>query len=193
MLVNSLVFFVCGSFGWTFAEYALHNWYGHKAKGKNEFSREHLAHHANTEYFAANWKKALATIKVSPLLFIIMVYLSGFIYGSIFMLGFLLTYVTYEVIHRRIHTHAPKNAYARFIRKHHAYHHFSNPRYNHGVTVPIWDFVFGTFRKAEVIRIPETNIMRWLLDEKGNIKPEYSKDYELMIKKDLNKKKILSI
>ena len=35
--------FVAGLLAWTFAEYAIHNWYGHLGKGRNEFSREHLA------------------------------------------------------------------------------------------------------------------------------------------------------
>jgi hypothetical protein len=100
MLIKSLIYIVGGSLFWSFSEYALHNWYGHKAKGKNEFSREHLAHHADTSYFAANWKKALATVKVSPFIFVIMSYLTGLFYGSIFTAGFLLTYFTYELIHR---------------------------------------------------------------------------------------------
>jgi 4-hydroxysphinganine ceramide fatty acyl 2-hydroxylase len=190
MLIKSLIYIVGGSLFWSFSEYALHNWYGHKAKGKNEFSREHLAHHADTSYFAANWKKALATVKVSPFIFVIMSYLSGLFYGSLFTAGFLLTYFTYELIHRRIHTHAPSNAYSRFIRKHHASHHFSNPRYNHGVTSPVWDILFGTFKKYEIIRVPENNAMRWLFDENDNIKAEYRKDYELIPKKSLVAEKI---
>lgn len=184
MLINSLIFFIFGCLAWTFAEYALHNWYGHKAKGKNEFSREHLAHHTNTSYFASDWKKAIATVKIVPFIFIAISYFSGLLYGSIFTFGFLLMYSTYEIIHRRIHTHEPKNFYSKFIRKHHAYHHFSNPRYNHGVTSPIWDFVFGTYKKAEIIKIPENNIMKWLLNENGEIKTQYSEEYQL-IKKNI--------
>jgi sterol desaturase/sphingolipid hydroxylase (fatty acid hydroxylase superfamily) len=185
MLIKSLIFFISGGFLWTFSEYALHNWYGHKAKGKNEFSREHLAHHADTSYFAANWKKALATVKVSPFIFVFMSLLNGLLFGSIFTAGFLVTYLTYEAIHRRIHTHAPHNFYSRFIRKHHAYHHFANPRYNHGVTSPAWDLVFGTYKSHGIIRVPENNAMKWLFDENNNIRPEYSRDYQLIPKKSL--------
>lgn len=187
MLIKSLIFFISGGFAWTFAEYALHNWYGHKAKGKNEFSREHLNHHTDTSYFAASWKKALATIKMSPILFILVSFFSGLFYGSFFTVGFLIAYLSYEILHRRIHTHEPKNFYSKFVRKHHSYHHFSNPRYNHGVTTPFWDIVFGTYKKAELIRIPENNAMKWLFDESGNIKNEYNKDYELLKKRDLSK------
>jgi sterol desaturase/sphingolipid hydroxylase (fatty acid hydroxylase superfamily) len=186
MLTKSLIFFILGSFGWTFAEYALHNWYGHKAKGKNEFSREHLAHHIDASYYPASWKKAFATIQVLPFIFAIMCYLSGFLYGSIFTFGFLITYLTYELVHRRIHTHEPKNLYSKFIRKHHAYHHFSNPRYNHGVTSPIWDIIFGTYRSIDIIKVPENNAMKWLLDENNNIKEIYKNDYELLTKKSLS-------
>lgn len=183
MLLKSLLFCFLGSLFWSFSEYALHNWYGHKAKGKNEFSREHLAHHINASYYPENWKKAFATLKVVPFIYIIISLTSGFLYGSIFTISFLFTYLTYEVIHRRIHTHEPKNFYARFIRKHHAYHHFSNPRFNHGVTSPIWDIIFKTYRSSEKIKVPENNAMKWLLDENNNIKKEYANDYELISNK----------
>jgi hypothetical protein len=66
-----------------------------------------------------------------------------------------------------------KNFYSKFIRKHHAYHH----RYNHGVT-SIWE----NLQKSR--NNPENNVMKWLLNENGEIKTEYSSEYEL-IKKNI--------
>ena len=45
-----------GAFVWTFLEYVLHDWYGHRQAGRNEFSREHLSHHADTGYFTPTAK-----------------------------------------------------------------------------------------------------------------------------------------
>ena len=51
-----------GAVGWSFMEYAMHNWNGHKMKGKTLFSREHLAHHADSHYFSPNWLKVVMSI-----------------------------------------------------------------------------------------------------------------------------------
>lgn len=37
-------------------------------------------------------------------------------------------YVSYEVMHRRKHTHPGFGPYGRYTRRHHFYHHFVDPR-----------------------------------------------------------------
>jgi hypothetical protein len=74
---------------------------------------------------------------------------------------------------------APKSAYGRWARRHHFSHHFVDARYNHGVTTPIWDMVFGTYRRPVPIKVPAKLTMSWLLDEGGQLRPEYSGDYFL--------------
>jgi 4-hydroxysphinganine ceramide fatty acyl 2-hydroxylase len=183
-MIAAVIFFVLGMFGWSFGEYAMHNWRGHLGKGRNDFSREHLAHHRDVTYFAATAKKALvaafAMVLIAPLAIVII----GFWGGSWFSLGFISFYVYYEVLHRRTHTHAPWNAYARWARKHHMFHHFGSAKMNHGVTTPIWDVVFGTYVKPGIIRVPERQVMDWLLDPAtGEVKEQYRDDYELVRKR----------
>lgn len=183
-ILACILLFALGALGWTFAEYALHNWVGHKGKGRNEISREHLAHHARQHYFTATPKKFLnAAIAMIPML-LLLAWPLGWLGSSSFTLGFGLCYLGYEVLHRRLHTHAPTSWYGRWARKHHFYHHFGNPKYNHGVTTPIWDWVFGTYKTPEQIRVPENLAMDWVYDKDSKaVHPQFSSDYFLAIKK----------
>ena len=44
--------------------------------------------------------------------------------ATAFTTGMISTYAAYEILHRRIHTHPPANAYGRWMRRSHLYHHF---------------------------------------------------------------------
>jgi sterol desaturase/sphingolipid hydroxylase (fatty acid hydroxylase superfamily) len=171
--------FVLGVFGWSFAEYALHNWVGHLGRGRNDFSREHLAHHGDTRYFTPTPKKiVVAALSMSAPGALLVWWLGGA--GASAWAGFALAYVGYEVLHRRIHTHPPRGWYGRWARRHHYYHHFVGPRFNHGVTSPLWDLVFRTWRAPERLRVPEKQAMVWLLDPATNdVRAELQRDYVL--------------
>jgi sterol desaturase/sphingolipid hydroxylase (fatty acid hydroxylase superfamily) len=167
-----------GVFAWSFAEYAIHNWGGHLARGRNKFSREHLAHHADPRYFAANSAKVVTAIAVLGAGLPPIALVFGLPAMLSFALGFLPTYVAYEVLHWRIHMRPPRGPYGRWARMNHLQHHFTSPRYNHGVTSPLWDRVFGTYRKPTVVRVPERHPVVWMLDPAtGEVAAEYADDY----------------
>jgi len=177
--------FVGGAFLWSFTEYAMHNWRGHKGKGKNPFSREHLAHHADSDYFTPTYKKVRTASVVTLLVLPPLAWAGGLPFGVALVAGFLASYIGYEVLHRRIHTHPPTGPYGRWARKHHFYHHFSRPNLNHGVTSPIWDVVFGTLERPEVVRVPAKKAMSWLLDpETGDVAAPYAADYVVVRRGD---------
>lgn len=150
---------VSGAFAWTWLEYVLHRFAGHLPKGRIKVSREHLAHHARTDYFSpALGKLALAAPVVS---------LAGLVAGPWFAGGLAAGWLTYEVIHRRVHTHGPRSAYSRWACRHHLHHHFASPNMNHGVSTPLWDWLFGTYeRPAPQLRVPRTQAARlpWLTE-----------------------------
>lgn len=178
-MITIAIHLALGAAVWSFAEYALHNWYGHLGRGTNEFSREHLAHHANGNYFTAIGRKArMAAVAIGALGLLVFAVL-GPVRGLAFTAGFLAMYVAYEVLHRRAHTHAPIGPYGRWLRRHHFHHHFRNPKANHGVTSPIWDLVFGTFERPGVVRVPRKQAMSWLLGADGEVDARHARDYEL--------------
>lgn len=169
---------VIGFLSWSFAEYAIHNWVGHLGRGRNEFSREHLAHHRDGNYFATTAKKAWMALPVVAAMGPLAVLIGGWLLGVVYTAAFLGTYVGYEVLHRRCHTHAPRNAYARWARRHHFHHHFASPKRNHGVTSPLWDLIFRTYDRPGVVKVPAKHAMTWLVDPAtGEVYDRYARDY----------------
>ena len=157
---------------WTLTEYMLHRFLGHEHRGKNFFKAEHFQHHARFNYFAPAYKKALSAV----ILFAILLALGSLVFPVLNVLAFLIGFfgmgTLYEVTHFRYHSKNPVAKIFIVLRKHHFYHHFHNPKVNHGVTSRIWDRIFGTFTPVEKVNIPEQMIMNWLMDE-NELKPVY--------------------
>lgn len=171
---------LCGAFTWTFIEYCFHRWLGHDARFRpNFFSNEHVRHHSEGDYFSPVWKKALMAGVVLTLLGTPAFFIASWL-GLIFIIGLVLAYLYYELFHFAHHVHSGFISYDKKMRRHHFYHHFMNPRANHGVTSPLWDFIFRTYESPQVIRVPERLKMRWLTDpSSGEIYPEFTQWYEL--------------
>jgi sterol desaturase/sphingolipid hydroxylase (fatty acid hydroxylase superfamily) len=174
------VSFAVGAVGWSFAEYFLHNVGGHVARGRTRFSREHLQHHAERLYFTPWQAKVAIAVPQVAIVTSLAVFAAGWADGVAFAVGFLGAWLTYEVLHRRLHTHPPTGAYGRWARKHHFAHHFTAPHLNHGVTSPIWDLVFRTHLPVEQVRVPPKMAMPWLVDPAtGEVFEAYAGDYAL--------------
>lgn len=166
-----MIAFVLGVFTWTLTEYAVHRGFGHRKGARNAFSQEHLKHHATVTYFAPSWKKGVVAAGMFGLAFAVA--------GLAFAIGFSAMYVAYEVVHRRLHTCAALNSYGRWARRHHLHHHFSRPRLNHGVTTPLWDWVFGTLEVPQVVLVPRRNALPWMLDVRGELLADLGGEYVL--------------
>lgn len=177
-----ILFFLFGFFSWTFLEYVIHRYWGHTRKKKplNPFTAEHRRHHAEFNYFAAAWKKLISAVLVLAGVTLVVGLPFGWTYGLAFAIGLAGMYLVYEAIHSLAHKRAPINAYGRWFRMHHFYHHFRSPKSNHGVSTPIWDMVFGTYVKVDQVVVPGRGIpLPWLFDEDGNIKTPFSDDYRI--------------
>ena len=184
MILTLVSALLLGAIAWTFLEYLIHRWLGHDSRTRpNPFAAEHVRHHSQGDYFAPAWKKVLSTVLFAAVLIGPSVALAGALAGSSFVVGLIGMYVAYEVLHRRDHTHPGRGSYMQFLRRHHFYHHFTDPSFNHGVTTPVWDWVFGTLRAPGLIRVPAKLAMRWLVDpHTGCVRPAYARHYELIRK-----------
>ena len=169
---------VSGIVAWTFTEYMLHRFLGHEHKGNNFFKDEHTVHHARSNYFAPAWKKGILAALVSSVLVAFIALISTFNVAISFVSGFTSMYIFYETTHARFHRKAPVARAFIVMRKHHFYHHFHNPRVNHGVTTRFWDRVFGTYRDVESVSVPRKMMMNWLV-ENDAIKAQYQRHFKL--------------
>lgn len=154
-----------GVLTWTLLEYLIHRWMGHDRRfRKSPFGVEHVRHHIEGDYFAPSWKKVIIAVVASAILLMPATAIAGTMPGVAYVVGLIGFYGVYEVIHRLDHTHAGIGPYGRWSRRHHFHHHFVDARVNHGVTSPLWDIVFGTYRKPGIIKVPPKLCMAWLKD-----------------------------
>ena len=163
-LLPFLGFMFAGAVGWTLVEYFLHRFGAHEKPNKLSFRKQHLSHHGKGNWFAPWTEKLRAALPAVVGVLAGSWLLVGSSLAVAFTVGFASMYLTYEVIHRRLHTHPPRGAYSTLLRKHHFHHHFHNPKANHGVTSPVWDWVFGSVEKAVLVRVPRKLAPLWLTD-----------------------------
>ena len=184
-MLQTLGAVLVGVVGWTLAEYLLHRFLGHDRRTwPNPFATEHIRHHSQGDYFAPTSKKALAALAALMLLGPLSAAITDIDTGIAFSCAFVGMYVVYEILHRRAHTHAGIGAYGRFLRRHHFHHHFGNPKSNHGVTSPIWDWVAGTLEPSPRVRVPENLAMVWLINRATrDVYPRFAGSYEIVRKR----------
>ncbi len=170
-----------GGVVWTATEYAVHRWVMHGRRGTNPFSAEHLDHHARPYRtfelaFDRNtaWKAAGVPVVGLPVAAV-----GGPACGLAAGLAFSAGYAGYTHTHHVIHHRAPRGSMSRWLRKHHLAHHFATPKRNFGVTHGWWDVVAGTARTPAVVTVPRRLAPTWLVDDEGDLRPQYAADYAL--------------
>lgn len=184
-MMSIVIAALLGVLGWSLAEYCIHRWLGHDKRFiRNIFGKEHTAHHSRGNYFAPSWKKAIAAAFGAAILIGPALAVAETANAIAFVTGFVGFYLTYEILHRLEHVWQGVGPYARWARRHHFHHHFHAPDKNHGVTSPIWDWVFGTYTRPDVIRVPEKLQMQWLCDpDTGDVWPHLRASYQLRRRK----------
>jgi sterol desaturase/sphingolipid hydroxylase (fatty acid hydroxylase superfamily) len=135
---------VAGALVWTLAEYWIHRLVFH---GNTPFEPMHDMHHRMPKDMIglASW----ATFAGFAVIWAIAA-LAGVGFGAAFTAGFMLGYLFYCAIHVRFHhgDAASFGRYAAFMHAHHVGHHRGG-KGNFGVTSPVWDLVFGSFRPSK--------------------------------------------
>ena len=173
-----LLSFILGVILWTFLEYVIHRFMGHEHKGKNPFKLEHLEHHKKVHYFAPAYKKAAVAVLVATVLFLTLNLFLAWQIAASFVVGLVGMYAFYEATHARFHRKGPIAKPFIILRKHHFYHHFHQPKLNHGVTTRFWDRVFGTFHRVETVKVPRKMTMSWLMNG-DDIAADYAGHFQL--------------
>jgi len=144
-----------GWLGWTFIEYWLHRGFFHlrpssPARRVTSFII-HRHHHAAPQ----DTDRLVATPLYSLGLFLLLLApysLAGAAARWALIAGSMLGYLAYELAHWRAHHVRPGRCgpLSRSLRRHHLRHHFGDDRHNFGISSPLWDLVFRTWRTGPV-------------------------------------------
>jgi len=64
--------------------------------------------------------------------------------GYPLLMGFIIGYLAYDMVHYYVHHATPTTRLGRYMRQVHMLHHFRDPESYYGVSAPYWDAIFGT-------------------------------------------------
>jgi dihydroceramide fatty acyl 2-hydroxylase len=134
-----------GILAWSLAEYWIHRMVFH---GPTSFEPMHQMHHTLPKDVIglASW----ATFTAFAGVLLIVATFAGGAIACAFTAGLMGGYLFYCGIHVHFHHHehgARLSRYVAFMNAHHIAHHRGG-KGNFGVSSPIWDFVFGTYRPS---------------------------------------------
>ena len=145
-----IILFIIGWLTWSFTEYMMHRYVFHM-KHTNTFKRkiQYAFHGVHHEY-----PKDKTRLAMPPLMSLSIAFILFYLFYSIigthvfgFLPGFLIGYASYLFVHYIVHAYPPPNNAFRELWINHAVHHYKNDKVIYGVSSPIWDYVFGTYRK----------------------------------------------
>lgn len=172
-----------GVVAWTLTEYVAHRFTMHGTGGRGPAAHEHLMHHAQP----ARTRPLVRTIghlsmyATAAVIGWVLAQAMPGIWAISLAVGWAFGYTAYEGIHFHAHHHPPKGRYDLWLRKRHFHHHFSQPKTNLGVLIPWWDQLFGSevapHQIPNQIKVPRRVAMAWLIDDTGEVHPEFADDY----------------
>lgn len=151
--LHILLGFLLGLFLWTFAEYTLHRFVFHfRPRNASQARLTYLFHGIHHHQPHIKTRLVMPPAVSIPLAFLFygLFYLVGAVlfkaaqWVDPLVAGFMLGYLTYDIIHYATHHFPMKRGYLKFLRKYHMQHHYKTPDARYGVSSPIWDYVFRT-------------------------------------------------
>lgn len=143
--------FLFGLLFWTFFEYMLHRFVFHY-EPKTNFGKKaaylfHGVHHDFPGEADRLVMPPAGSLPIAAAVFGLNYLLVGNWAFPLFA-GFNIGYLYYEFIHYSVHhKKKPGPAWGEPQRRHHLRHHFKDHTRRFGVSSPLWDFVFGTYKE----------------------------------------------
>ena len=142
-----------GWFMWTLTEYVMHRFIFHyhpkTERLKRIFFTFHGVHHAQPMSKSRLVMPPVMSIPLSILFYGIFylriaVMFQRPLWLPVGFAGFLFGYLAYDLIHYSLHHSKSKRGYLAMCRRQHMRHHVKCANMRFGVSMPLWDYVFGT-------------------------------------------------
>jgi sterol desaturase/sphingolipid hydroxylase (fatty acid hydroxylase superfamily) len=148
--------FVAGWLAWSLLEYLLHRFAFHMgASTPKERLRAFLMHGYHHEFPDDPMRLVAPPLMSWPIGLVIGLAQYWLVGPERWLDSFAGTatgYIAYDWIHYYTHHFRPKSGPGKWLRSYHMLHHFGDHRSRFGVSSPLWDFVFGTYRPLKEAR-----------------------------------------
>jgi len=139
-----------GVLAWSLVEYLLHRLVFHLDRwlpaGERFCFLMHGCHHADPSDAGRNVMPLIASVPAFGAFLGLALWILGTATGAVFGGAFGLAYLAYDVMHYGFHQWCLPGRVGSYLKRHHLMHHFRDDASDFGVTSPLWDLVFGTFR-----------------------------------------------
>lgn len=145
---------VCaGLLVWGLVEYSIHRWVLHHETSIEDAqlhgNRVHLAHHANPHALDRLNVQLSESLPICAVYCLLAWAATGSWRSMTFLYdGLMLGYFFYEYLDYQAHHGAARGPVVRYFRRYHLLHHHCDAEARFGVTSPLFDLVFGTYRVA---------------------------------------------
>lgn len=145
-----LLILVIGLLVWSLAEYLIHRYVFH-LKPKSNFARK-VVYSAHGNHHDDPFDPLRGVMPIMPAVLYATIFYGFFyliipgMYLDAFFAAFLIGYLLYDGIHYYTHHGRPKYRLGKFLRRVHLVHHVHDD-VMFGISSPLWDLVFSTYRK----------------------------------------------
>lgn len=150
---TSFALLASGLLSWGLVEYGLHRFVFHH-DARSELGRKvvyavHLSHHENPQSRDRIFSSLVISAPVAAGYLLLTRVATGSWRATAYLFtGLLIGYFYYEWLHFRSHHRRAKLRLFRYLKKYHLLHHYQTPKLRFGVTSPLFDIIFGTFRRV---------------------------------------------
>jgi dihydroceramide fatty acyl 2-hydroxylase len=133
---------------WTLSEYLAHRYLFHMefpgAWGERLHFLIHGVHHVHPSDPLRLVMPPLLSLPIILTAMLVARLVFGLPLGYPTLMGFVIGYMAYDMVHYYVHHGDPKTRLGLTLRRLHMLHHFRDPERGYGVSAPYWDYVFGT-------------------------------------------------
>jgi dihydroceramide fatty acyl 2-hydroxylase len=137
-----------GYFIWTLIEYFGHRFLFHCSFPGRLGARIHfLIHGVHHDHPNDPLRLVMPVLLSGPIMLLayaIVRILFGLPLAYPVLMGFIIGYIAYDMVHYYVHHREPRTRAGRALRRLHMLHHFRDSTRGFGVSVPWWDYVFKT-------------------------------------------------
>jgi len=145
--VRIVLTFISGMFFWTFFEYLMHRFVFHfiaeSPKAQKIIYILHGNHHEYPRDRERLFMPPVPSLILASTIFLMMYLLMGW-NVAMFFPGFVFGYLMYGSMHYAIHAWNPPYKWMKPLWRNHHLHHYKDEHKGFGVSVTLWDHVFGT-------------------------------------------------
>lgn len=170
---RNLLLIGLGTLSWTLIEYGLHRFVFHYS-ARSVFGRKllyaaHLSHHENPRATNRLFSSLLVSLPIATAYFLLTWLATSSLQAAAYLFtGLVAGYFCYEWLHFQAHHLRPQLRPFKYLRTYHLLHHHETDGLRFGVTSPLFDFIFGTFRPVRSVSKARLNSSRTSLVSQGD-------------------------